>query len=282
MARPLRIEFPGAIYHVTSRGDRQEAIYHDNIDHQRWLLKLEKVCLRFNWVVYAYCQMRNHYHLLVETVDGNLSRGMRQLNGQYTQYFNKRHKLVGHLYQGRYKAILVQKESYLLELIRYVMLNPVRADIVTIASDWEWSSCRSTIDTDVSPDWLDVNWVLSQFSNQHKKAIALLKEFLSNGIGIESPLDDCRYQLFLGDDQFIEQHCNERQITSLSELSKNHKKPLVQTLESYMRQSTNRDIGMALAYLSGAYTMAEIADHVGVHYMTVSRAVRKYEKEKSS
>nr|MBS0021332.1 transposase [Gammaproteobacteria bacterium] len=120
MARPLRLEYAGALYHVTSRGDRREAIYRDDHDREAWLERLATVCQRFNWVVQAYCQMVNHYHLLVETVDGHLARGMRQLNGHYTQRFNRRHGVVGHLYQGRYKAILVQREAYLLELSRYV------------------------------------------------------------------------------------------------------------------------------------------------------------------
>jgi putative transposase len=118
MARPLRLEFAGAVYHVTSRGDRREDIYRDDDDRQAWMGVLSLVCTRFNWVVHAFCQMTNHYHLLVETVDGNLSAGMRQLNGLYTQRFNRRHAQVGHVFQGRYKAILVQKEAYLLELSR--------------------------------------------------------------------------------------------------------------------------------------------------------------------
>ncbi len=127
MARPLRLEMAGGIYHVTSRGDRRGSIYLEDDDRDDWLAVLGTVCGRFNWVVHAYCQMTNHYHLLVETVDGNLSNGMRQLNGQYTQRFNRRHKLVGHLFQGRYKAILVQKEAYLLELSRYVRI-PVKVN----------------------------------------------------------------------------------------------------------------------------------------------------------
>ncbi len=140
MARPLRLEYAGAPYHVTSRGDRREDIYFDDDDRIAWLKILDGVCGRFNWVVHAYCQMSNHYHLLVESVDGNLSRGMRQLNGQYTQGFNRRHGEVGHLFQGRYKAILVQKETYLLELTRYVVLNPIRAGMVSRLAHWPWST----------------------------------------------------------------------------------------------------------------------------------------------
>ena len=140
MVRPLRLEFAGALYHVTSRGDRREDIFLCDDDRVDWLGVLGTVCARFNWVVHAFCQMTNHYHILLETVDGNLSRGMRQMNGLYTQGFNRRHGLVGHLFQGRYKAILVQKEAYLLELSRYVVLNPLRANMVGSLEDWQWST----------------------------------------------------------------------------------------------------------------------------------------------
>ena len=144
MARPLRIEFAGALYHVTSRGDGQEAIYLGDEDREAFYAVLTEVCRRFNWMVHAECQMTNHYHLLVETPSGNLSRGMRQLNGVYTQRFNRRHSRVGHVFQGRYKAILVQKDAYLLEFSRYVVLNPVRARMVRTARDWAWSNYRAT------------------------------------------------------------------------------------------------------------------------------------------
>jgi len=111
MTRPLRLDFPGVLHHVTSRGDRREDIYLNNDDRRDWVDVLGNTCQRFNWVVHAFCQMSNHYQLLRETVDGNLARGMRQLNGEYTQGFNRRHALVGHLFQGRYKAILMQKLS---------------------------------------------------------------------------------------------------------------------------------------------------------------------------
>ena len=128
------------MYHVTSRGDRREDIFLDDEDRQMWMDVLGLVCERFNWVVHAYCQMSNHYHLLLETADGNLSAGMRHLNGLYTQRFNRRHGMVGHLFQGRYKAILIQKEAHLLELARYLVLNPVRAKMVATPDEWPWSS----------------------------------------------------------------------------------------------------------------------------------------------
>lgn len=140
MVRPLRLEFDGALYHVTSRGDRREDIYEDNHDRKIFLLLFAEVCDRYNWVCHAYCLMSNHYHLLIETPDGNLSKGMRQLNGVYSQRYNAKHGLVGHVFQGRYHAVLVDKDAYLKELVRYVVLNPVRAAMVQSVEQWRWSN----------------------------------------------------------------------------------------------------------------------------------------------
>src|SRR4030067_2490661 len=130
MARPLRIEYSEAVYHITSRGNDRKKIYSDDEDRENFFGVLETVVKKYNWLCHAYCLMDNHYHLLVETRDANLSIGMRQLNGVYTQLYNRRHRRVGHVFQGRYHAILVQKETYLIELTRYVVLNPVRAGMV--------------------------------------------------------------------------------------------------------------------------------------------------------
>ena len=151
MSRPLRIEFPDALYHVTSRGDRREDIFEDDQDRQTFLETLEQVITQFNWTCYAWCLMDNHYHLLIQTPDGNLSKGMRQLNGVYTQASNRRHGRVGHLFQGRFKAILVDSDAYLLELARYVVLNPVRAGMVKKPDGWAWSSYRASLGLEPAP-----------------------------------------------------------------------------------------------------------------------------------
>jgi len=277
MARPLRLEFSGALYHVTSRGDRREDIYLDDDDRTDWLAVLDKVCGRFNWVVHAYCQMTNHYHLLVETVDGNLSKGMRQLNGQYTQRFNRRHKMVGHLFQGRYKAILVQKEAYLLELSRYVVLNPIRAGMVDELKDWRWSSYPAIVGLDDSPEWLDTDWLLSQFAKYRKTARKRYHQFILEGRGLSSPLNDVRHQLLLGDDLFVDEYNKEKKPEELREVSRAHRKLLAPALIEFQQQYDERNEAMARAYFTGVYTMAEIGEHFGVHYMTVSRAVRAFE-----
>lgn len=162
MSRPLGLELAGGLYHITSRGDRREDIYLDDADRTKWLEFLGQVCDRYNWRCHAYCLMTNHYHLVVETVEGNLSQGMCQLNGVYTQYFNHAHHRVGHVFQGCYRGILVDKDSYLLELARYFVLNPVRAYMVREVKDWPWSSYGSMIGEQLAPEWLETDWLLSR------------------------------------------------------------------------------------------------------------------------
>jgi putative transposase len=280
MARPLRLEHAGALYHVTARGDRREDIFFENEDRSEFLSILGEVCGRFNWVVHAYCQMTNHYHLLVETVDGNLWRGMRQLNGVYTQRFNRRHGLVGHLFQGRYKAILVQKDTYLLELTRYVVLNPVRARMVADPAEWPWSSYRTVVGEAPAPRWLDTDWLLGQFGGERMPAIGAYRQFVLAGKGAPSPLNQVQH--LLGDDAFVVLHQQSRGRDTLREVSKAQRRSVALNLPVYQGRYPDRAEAMARAYFSGAYTMAEIGAHFGVHYMTVSRAVKAFEQRKDN
>jgi REP element-mobilizing transposase RayT len=154
MPRPLRIEFAGALYDLTSRGDRREAIDEDDKDRQRFLDVLAEVAERYHRICHAYCLMTTHYHRVAETVEGNLSQGMRHLNGVYTQASNRRHGRSGHLFQGRFKGIVVDRDAYLLELARYVVLNPVRARMVEAPEQWPWSSYGAMMGTAPAPSWL--------------------------------------------------------------------------------------------------------------------------------
>jgi REP element-mobilizing transposase RayT len=280
MARPLRLEFAGAIYHVFARGNRREAIYLSNDDRQCFTELLGSVCDRFNWVVHAWCLMGNHYHLVVETPDGNLARGMRQLNGVYTQQFNRRHGRDGHVFQGRYNAILVQRGQYLLELTRYVVLNPVRAGMVDAAGDWPWSAYQAQVGSVPAPWWLDTDWLLGQFGDRVGRAIRAYEGFVAAGVGADNPFDEVRDRLYLGDDSYGEALArlggSDR---PLRDVSKAQRRPLAGSLAEYARRWPDRRQAMARAYRSGAYTMREIADHFGVHYMTVSRAVHRVEQE---
>jgi REP element-mobilizing transposase RayT len=204
MARPLRVEFPGAVYHVTSRGNERKGIFRDDQDRKILLDTLAEVTLRYNWLCHVYCLMDNHYHLLIDTPDGNLSIGMRQLNGIYTQRFNKRHGRVGHLFQGRFNAVLVQKDSHLLEACRYVVLNPVRAERVQKPEEWIWSSYGATTGRTKPHPCLVTDWVLSQFGCERKTAEADYRRFVRDGIGAESIWNRMKAQSVLGKDEFIE------------------------------------------------------------------------------
>lgn len=277
MARPLRTELAGALYHVTARGDRREAIYLDDADRQAWLSILGGVCERFNWRCHAYCLMTNHYHFVVETPEANLSQGMRQLNGVYTQQFNRSHGSVGHVFQGRYKAILVEKDSYLLELARYVVLNPVRAEMVSDAGDWPWRSYPMTTGTETTPAWLETRWLLGQFHAQREKAWQQYIDFVRAGVGLPSLWQNLKSQVFLGSDAFIDQVKRSLpQGADIDEIPRTQRRPVAAPLSHYATEGPVRD-GMARAYLSGDYTMKAIAQHFGVHYATVSRAVKRFE-----
>lgn len=169
MARQLRIEYAGALYHVTSRGNAQESIYRNNDDRNKFLSVLNIVCNRFNWYCHSYCLMDNHFHLLIETNNPTLSLGTKFLNGTYTQYFNRAHKRVGHVYQGRFKGVLVEKESYLLELSRYIILNPVRARMVRSTKESPWSSYRATAGLSNPQPCLTTDWLLLVLVSNVKK-----------------------------------------------------------------------------------------------------------------
>ena len=205
MARPLRIEFPGAVYHITARGNSRQDIFIDDHDRELFLGVLGKVASRFQLVVYAYCLMGNHYHLLLETPEANLSKALRQLNGVYTQAFNRRHGRVGHVLQGRFKAILVDKDSYLLELCRYVVLNPVRAQMVKKPEAHRWSSYRATAGLEGARAFLSIDWVLSQFARQPAAAQRRYREFVLQGLGQSSPWEQLQSQVLLGPLNFVEQ-----------------------------------------------------------------------------
>jgi putative transposase len=279
MTRPLRIEFPGALYHVTARGDNRTSIYLDHDDRLRWLDILGLICTRFNFIVHAYCQMDNHYHIMVETVEANLSGGMRQLNAIYSQHFNRTHRRCGHVLQGRYKAILVQKESYLLELARYVVLNPVRAGVVSHPRHWRWGSYRHTTGEVDAPAWLETEWLLSQFAHTQEQARVQYEQFVLQGIGKSSPLKEAQHQLLLGDKIFVAQHTDRFMPADLTAAPRVQRRVSAKTLDHFHNAYSNRDEAIGRAYATAAYSMAEIARHFSVSYKTVSRAVRWYESE---
>jgi len=280
MARPLRLEFAGALYHVTSRGNRQELIYELNADRESFLTIMSDVCKRYNWVCHAYCLMDNHYHLLVETPDANLSKGMRQLNGMYTQIFNRAHHRVGHVFQGRYKAILIDKDSYLLELSRYIVLNPVRARMVGSAEEWPWSSYLATVEQQAKPSWLNTEWLLAGFGQQKSKAIEAYKCFVSAGKGQPSPWEQLKNQIFLGDEKFVGSMQGLINVDKqLSKIPISQRRAMPKALFYYAEKYEIRNEAIISAYASGGYSLKEIGDYFDLHYSTVSGIIKNHKSK---
>jgi len=276
MARSLRIEYPGALYHVTSRGDRQEAIFEDDADRHKFLEVFANVVKQMQWVCYGYCLMDNHYHLIVATPDANLAKGMRQINGTYTQASNRRHNRVGHLFQGRYKSIVVDGDAYLLELARYVVLNPVRAGLVSSPGDWQWSSYGATVGSAMPVSWLNVNAVLEHFSNDSGIARREFSAYVQEGIKEKSIWQHLQRQIFLGEESFISRVQEKGQgKTTDPNIPGIQRRPPAQSLPDIAHQYPNRDEAILAAYATGDYSYAQIADYFKVHFTTVGRIIRK-------
>ena len=277
MARPLRIEYPGALYHVTARGNAQQDIFLDDEDRKQFLGVLSRVVSRFHLLLHAYCLMDNHFHLLVETPEANLSKAMRQLNGVYTQAFNRRRKRVGHVLQGRFKAILVDRDSYLLELCRYVVLNPVRAKQTRKADTYPWSSYRATAGLAPTPPYLTIDWVLSQFGRQRAAAQRKYQAFVVEGIGQESPWGKVCGQVLLGGERFVERLApGLRDRRLLNEIPRRQRFAARPTLSQLFGARTRtdrvrRNVAIRRAHLDHGYSLSEIGHAVGLHYATISR-----------
>ena len=281
MARPLRIEFPGAVYHITSRGNARLPIFDDDRDRERFLGILEEVVMRYHWLCHGYCLMDNHYHLLAETVEGNLSIGMRHLNGVYTQQFNRRHNRVGHVYQGRFKSILVEKESYLLELCRYVVLNPVRAGKVKHPGHYKWSSYKATAGLIKPSPFLKVDWILGQFGKSRREARREYQRFVEADMKGLAPWEQLKAQCILGGKEFIEKLTPVLKDKSMiKEIPKEQRFVFRLSLEELfspdkLETKKARNEVIKKAYFNYGYTLAEIARHLGLHYATIGRITKE-------
>lgn len=279
MARPLRIEYPGAIYHVTARGNARQPIFQDDKDRQRFLGILGDVVIRFNWICHAFCLMTNHYHLIIETVEANLSAGMRQVNGIYTQYINHRHHSTGHVFQGRFKAILVDKEAYLLELCRYIVLNPVRASMVEEPGSYQWSSYKATMGKGKPLNFLSTDWILSQFGEKRSRAQNAYAAFVKAGIGIDI-WKDLQFQCLLGDrvfcEQFVSRLKDRKGLKEIPRIQRYATRPSLDELlpDKILNSRPKRNKIFRQAVIEWGYTYAEISRHSGLHYSTISRVVR--------
>ncbi len=280
MSRPLRIEYAGAVYHVSAGGNERKPVFRDDHDRGRFLDILHQVNRRYHWICHGYCLMSNHYHLLIETPEGNLALGMRQLNGVYTQFFNKYHERTGHLFQGRYKAVLIQKDTHLLEVCRYTVLNPVRARICRTPEGYRWSSYVATAGKAEPHACLTTKWVLEQFGRKKSIAQKDYRKFISEGIGRPSAWSDVRDQVLWGEDDFVQklrEHLRKRKNVSEFPRSQRyaHRPPLKALFgrePDWGRTKRRKSILRAIEHYG--YRQAEIADHLGLHYSTISRIAK--------
>jgi len=286
MARPLRIEHPGAVYHVTSRGNARADIFLSDADRQTLLDVLAGTVEKYNWLCHAFCLLGNHYHIIIETLDPNLSLGMRQLNGVYTQAFNRSHQRVGHVFQGRYKAILVEKGSHLLELCRYVVLNPVRAGMVAKPEQWQWSSYKSTAYAGTVPEFLTIDWVLGQFTEKKTAARQRYRGFVADGLKNQvSPWQKLTGQVFLGSENFVarmrELLGDRQEIKEIPRAQRYPGRPALDRLLANImkRDRQQRNDQIVQAHITYGYTLKEIADCLDMHYTTVSKILAANRKK---
>lgn len=270
MSRPLRICIPGGVYHLIARGNARERIVRDDLDRRRFLDIVGQVVERFSWLCHAYCLMDNHYHLVVETPIPNLPRGMRQLNGSYAQFVNGRHGRCGHVFQSRYRSILVEKESHLLAVCRYVVLNPVRAGICAQPAEWPWSSYRATAGHELAEPFLTTDWLLAEFASSRKLAQRRYRAHIAAGLAEAQKLNSVGERLgnldFLGQSFGFE--------PPLEEIPRVQVEPMPPPLQQIFSESTTPIVS---AYRRYGYTLREIAGHLGCSYSTVSRRLRREE-----
>lgn len=205
MARPLRIEYAGAFYHVMNRGNRSQDIFQSLYDREKYFEYLATTVERFSIKVHTYCLMTNHYHLLVETTQANLSAAIKWLNGSYATYTNTKRQQCGHLFQGRFKSILVEADEYLKHLSRYIHLNPVRAKLSEKPSEYQWSSYAAFVGKAKPPEWLETEWLLSCFGKNQKESRGNYAQFVEgvDAMTVKNPFEDVTGGLILGNPDFV-------------------------------------------------------------------------------
>lgn len=260
----------GGIVHVTARGNNRAAILPTAEHRDRFEASLARVIERYSWICHAYVVMDNHYHLLLETPLPNLSTGMRQLNGLYAQWFNRRHNRSGHVFEGRFKSISVERDEHFLEAARYIVLNPVRTVRPRRFVDWRWSSYQATAGLARRPRFLTIDGVLRALGPERGIAQKRYREFVAERI--ERSLHERLVgEIYLGDDEFIRDLMPDEPI---AEIPRAHWQPLRPSLMTLC----DEEAGVLTAYRTYGYRLRQIADHLGVHPATVSRTLARLER----
>lgn len=289
MGRPLRIEFPGAFYHVTSRGNGQKDIFKSEADREKFLAYLGSAAERYGAVFHAWCLMTNHYHLMIETPEGNLSRIMKHINNSYTNYFNIKRKRAGHLLQGRYKAILIEADAYAAELSRYIHLNPVKAKMVPSPEEYKWSSYRFYAEGN-GPSWLSTGFVLGYFGTEQNEQRRSYRTYVMEAVGKKcpDPLAGSIASTILGSEDFVreirerylEGRGSDRDIPALRELKQ---RPDIFKIREAAEKAFPEDSKLARAagiYLCHRFSgtrLKEIGDLYGISESGVNRSCGRLE-----
>jgi REP element-mobilizing transposase RayT len=297
MARQLRVEFENAFYHITSRGNLRDKIFYDDADRERFLRILSRTKERYGFLLHAYALMDNHYHLLMETPKANLSQIMQNINTSYTVYVNRKYQRSGHLLQGRFKGIIVDKDRYLVALSRYIHLNPVRSKLVKRPVDYPWTSYRAFIDQKAENSLVDTGETLSYFSKGRNKAVRAYREFVEVDEGKEeNPFAAMEAGLLLGDGAFmvkvlrrIERIKVDEEIPQAKRLRKRvsidavikacqlyygkNRKALVERAKG----NEGRQVAIYLARILSGEKGKEVGQHFGIKGPAVSDAIKRIE-----
>lgn len=290
MSRPLRVEYPGAFYHVTSRGNERRTVFQSNRDREKYLSYVEAAHERYGAVIHAYCLMGNHYHLLLETPRGNLSKILHYINGAYTTYFNIKRSRSGHLFQGRFKGILVDKDEYCKELSRYIHLNPVRVGMVKAPLEYPWSSYRYFVGRDKKPKWLTTEFVLGDFGGEGRRGFRKYREYVEGGQDeeLDNPLKKVIASTFLGDKEFIEriklEYLGKKEIDrrDLPALKKILIGPSLELIEKAVIKGVGRGdllfkkICIYLSYQHSGLNLREIGEYFGMQRSAISQLSRRF------
>ncbi|MGQ9604508.1 MAG: transposase [bacterium] len=292
MARQLRIEYKGAFYHITSRGNERKQIFKGDSDRKKLLSYFESAAERYRAVIHVYCLMGNHYHLLLETPVGNLSQIMRHINGAYTVYFNKKYQRSGHLFGGRYKAIVVDKDEYAVELSRYIHVNPVRAGIASDPGSYKWSSYRYYSGKGTKPRWLFTDFILGYFGRDIGNAQKRYTQFVHESIGYayENPLRRVVASIILGGNDFVEMIKDkylknkkvERDVPALRELASGPSIKEVAVKAKEVFGSKPELEKKATLYICHRYTglkLKDIGKYFGIGESAVSQSSRRFQDE---
>jgi REP element-mobilizing transposase RayT len=294
MARPLRLSFEGAVYHITARGNRREPIFHSDDDRADFIVKMKETFEKYSFTCYAYCLMDNHYHLFVKTSMANISDGMHYLNSSYSNGFKARNGIMGVVFQGRYKSMLVDEDSYALALSAYIHLNPHRAGVVDDLNKYRWSSFRAYAGRVRPEAWLDIDFILRQFDNDGAKARMKYRRFVRERLSMQDPVRESFGSIALGSEEFIDKITKrfrsfgrKREVPSSRSFGSRTPEEVLATIAAAFKVDIEEVLGrrrgniyrQLAIYMVKRYTglsLKEIGNVFGMDYAAVSQASRRF------